>query len=131
MIRLIEVAANTGATAGSVGLIISQIPAIPLPDGFQDWPAQAIMGFVTVASLAVMCFVFKAHLKNASEAAKSVSESAVALNRVATAQQESCVMQETTNKLLTETVTKLDMRPCMAKDLVELMDQINKAKDRK
>jgi hypothetical protein len=121
MIRLAELGANVGVVSGTVGLVVSQIPSVPLPAGFSEWPAQTLMAFVALSSMGIMCFVFKQHLKTASDSARAMSDSAVALSRVADEQKQSNGLQKETNKLLTQTVTKLDMRPCMAEDLMEMM----------
>jgi len=56
--------------AGS-GSVLSQINIPSIPDNFQEWPANAILGFIAFTSLMMHCFLAsrtaKANIKSAEE----------------------------------------------------------------
>lgn len=88
------------------GVKLAQVPGLPLPDGFQSWPVTAILGLITLSSLAALVFVFR-------NTYKTMHESSVVLAKLAAEQDTANAMTARTNDLLQEMVANLKARPCL------------------
>lgn len=79
-------------------IVADMIPGA-LPSGFERWPVQAILGVITLTSLALVFFTVRRLFTD-------LTEHATALAKMYAAQHE-------TNQRLTELCAKLSQRPCI------------------
>ena len=79
--------------------ILAQVPKIP--DRFETWPATAILGLITLASLSVACFVVKKSFESRDKLVDAMIQIAEA--------------QAGETAALNELNKRLNVRPCLIK----------------
>lgn len=116
------------AGVSGVGTVLMQVPGLPIPEDLKTWPITAILGLITLTSIVAMVFVFRHSYKVMSDNHKAKENTAVALTRLADAQASFVLgmaeynkKQGAANENMSNLITKLEARPCLAKEMVEAM----------
>ena len=112
---LAEVSVKTLATvcmASGAGTVFAE--AIPLPEGWENWPATAILGFITLAALGLLWFKLKQDAASQLAITNAQMSVATAIAELTAATRQSHQLQETSNTTMNNLSTAMMTRPCIA-----------------
>jgi cyanate permease len=108
------------SAVGSVAGLVAQITAPSLPDDFQTWPVTAMLAFLLLASLSVICWLSYLREKSTISGSKAVEETARAIQAMSdnqgtgtTAIKELAYDVRESAKATSELVAVMRARPCI------------------
>ena len=99
----IEGLSNVAMGTGSATVLAQ---AIPLPDGWSNWPATAIMGFVTLAALGLLALKLKQDTAQQSKNADAITALSVSIQASTDAQRAAADQTELVAQAMMQ-------RPCL------------------
>jgi len=105
-----KVAAFMGLLSGGT-LIVAQTSIVP--EGFQSWPVTAMLAFITLTCLAIVCMCMTKLFKTISSSAEAQAKVATELGETNTRLNEMAQKHGTTNEGISNLVAELRARPCI------------------